>query len=119
MAYYNYIDNAVVSDKNTVRIDTICRFNETISANNYKFSISLNRDFYNPQRAEEMEYFFEFYHLDLLTKAYLKSLKVEPVSIRSSLINLYFSGQNKRLTIEFLNNYIQSYLDDNLAKKTR
>src|SRR5690606_30013693 len=36
VAYYNYIDNAVVSDKNILRIDTICRFNETIASYNYK-----------------------------------------------------------------------------------
>jgi len=119
IAYYNYIDNAIVSEKNSLKVDTICRFNETVSAYNYKFSVSLNREFFNAQRAKETEFFFEFYHLDQLTKSYLKRLKVEPVSIRSSLISLYFNGHNKRLTIDFLNNFIQSYLDDNLAKKNK
>jgi len=117
--YYNYIDNAVVSTENTLKIDTICRFNETVPAYNFKFSIALNRDAYTPKRAQENDFFFEFYHLDQLTKSYLKRLKVEPVSIRSSLINLYFNGQNKRLTIDFLNNFVQAYLDDNLAKKNK
>lgn len=119
IAFYNYIDNAIVSDKNSIKIDTICRFNETVSAYNYKFSIALNRESYNAQRGKETEFYFEFYHLDQLTKSYLKRLKVEPVSIRSSLISLYFNGHNKRLTIDFLNNFIQSYLDDNLAKKNK
>jgi len=118
-AYYNFIDNAVVSERNIVKIDTICRFNETISAYNYKFSVALNRDFYNPKRAAEMDFYFEFYHLDYLTKAYLRKLKVEPVSVRSSLISIFFNGENKRLTIDFLNNYIQSYLDENLIKKNK
>jgi len=60
IAYYNYIDNAIVSDKNSIKIDTICRFNETVSAYNYKFSIALNRDAYNSQRAKETEFYFEF-----------------------------------------------------------
>jgi len=119
VAYYNYIDNAVVSDKNIIRIDTICRFNETIASFNYKFSIALNREIYNPKQSKEMDFFFEFYHLDQLTKSYLKRLKVEPVSIRSSLINLLFTGENRRLTIDFLNNFIQAYLDDNLSKKNK
>jgi capsular exopolysaccharide synthesis family protein len=118
-AYYNFIDNAVVSDRNIVKIDTICRFNETISAYNYKFSVALNREVYNPKRAADMDFYFEFYHLDYLTKAYLKKLKVEPVSVRSSLISIFFNGENKRLTIDFLNNYIQSYLDENLIKKNK
>ncbi len=49
----------------------------------------------------------------------MKRLKVEPVSIRSSLITVFFHGENKRLTIDFLNNYIQSYLDENLSKKNK
>ncbi len=119
VAYYNYIDNAVVSDKNIIRIDTICRFNETIASFNFKFSIALNKEIYNPKQSKEMDFFFEFYHLDQLTKSYLKRLKVEPVSIRSSLINLLFTGENRRLTIDFLNNFIQAYLDDNLSKKNK
>ncbi|MBP7037095.1 MAG: hypothetical protein KBB47_09935, partial [Bacteroidales bacterium] len=118
-SFYNYIDNAIVSRKNVFKIDTICRFNETLSAYNFKFSVTLNRDFYNPQTAKETGYYFEFYHLDQLTKSYLKRLKVEPVSIRSSLITLLYSGENKRLTIDFLNSFIQAYLDDNLSKKNK
>jgi capsular exopolysaccharide synthesis family protein len=118
-SYYNYIDNAIVSNEVRVRIDTICRFNETVTSYNYKFSIGFNKEFYNPELAGEMEYYFEFYHLDQLTTAYLKRLKVEPISIRSSLINVLFHGENRRLTIDFLNNYIQSYLDENLAKKNK
>lgn len=119
VAYYNYIDNAVVSEKNLFKVDTICRFNETVSSFNYKFSISLNRELYNPKTVKETDFWFEFYHLDQLTKSYLKRLEVEPVSIRSSLINLLFTGENKRLTIDFLNNFIQAYLDDNLSKKNK
>lgn len=118
-SYYNYIDNAIVSVDNVIKVDTICRFNETISSHNYKFSVMLNRDFYNPANAKETVSYFEFYHLDYLTKAYLRNLKVEPVSIKSSLINILFSGENRRLTIEFLNNFVQTYLDDNLSKKNK
>ena len=118
-SYYNYIDNAIVSNENLVRIDTICRFNETVTSYNYKFSIGFHKEYYNPQLAGETEYYFEFYHLDQLTQSYLKRLKVEPVSIRSSLINLYFQGENRRLTIDFLNKFIQSYLDENLDKKNK
>jgi len=118
-AYYNYIDNAIVSEKNSVKIDTICRFNETISSYNFKFSIALNKEFFNAARAKETDYYFQLYHLDQLTKSYLRRLKVEPVSIRSSLINIYFQGENRRLTIAFLNSYVQSYLDENLSKKNK
>jgi capsular exopolysaccharide synthesis family protein len=119
ISYYNYVDNAIVSSKNILAVDTICRFNETISAYNYKFSVSLNRNLYNPVASDETVSYFEFYHLDYLTKSYLKRLKVEPVSMKSSLINVFFQGENLKLTIDFLNMYIQSYLEDNLSKKNK
>jgi hypothetical protein len=57
----------------TVRIDTICRFNETITSYNYKFSIGFNKEFITRNLQSEMEYYFEFYHLDQLTKSYLET----------------------------------------------
>ncbi|MBE0666946.1 MAG: hypothetical protein IH593_04655, partial [Bacteroidales bacterium] len=119
ISYYNYVDNAIVSSKNILAVDTICRFNETISAYNFSFSVSLNRYLYNPVASDETVSYFEFYHLDYLTKSYLRRLKVEPVSMKSSLINVFFQGENLKLTIDFLNMYIQSYLEDNLSKKNK
>jgi len=116
-SYYNYIDNAIVSNENRVRIDTICRFNETVSSHNFKFSIGFHKEYYSPELASENEYYFEFYHLDELTKSYLKRLKVEPVSIRSSLINLLFQGETDALQLISVNKFIQSYLDENLRQK--
>ncbi len=44
VSFYNYVDNMIVSEHNILKIDTICRFNETISNKNFKFSVSLNKD---------------------------------------------------------------------------
>ncbi len=119
VSLYNYIDNNIVSEHNILKIDTICRFNEIITNRYFKFSVSLNKEYYSGKTVDESVSYFEFYHLDLLTKAYLNSLKVEPVSIKSSLINIFFQGENLQLTIDFLNKYVQTYLDENLAKKNR
>ncbi|MBK7712995.1 MAG: polysaccharide biosynthesis tyrosine autokinase [Bacteroidales bacterium] len=116
---YNYVDNLIVSKYNSVKIDTICKFNETITNKNFKFSVSFNKDLYVPDPKDKSELYFVLYHLDLLSKEYLKRLKIEPVSIKSSLINASFQGSNLELTIDFLNNYLQAYLDDNLSKKNK
>jgi tyrosine-protein kinase Etk/Wzc len=116
---YNYVDNMVVSEYNVLNIDTICRFNETITSNSFKFSVSLNKDFIIENSPDENIYYFEFYHLDLLTKEYLKKLRFETVSVKSSLIASYFQGENIDLTIEFLNGYLQYFLEDNLSKKNK
>jgi capsular exopolysaccharide synthesis family protein len=114
---YNYVDNVTLSEHNAIKIDTICKFNETIKNKNYKFSVSLNKDLYSPYIADESLLYFEFYHQDLLANDYLNRLKVESVSLKSSLIKVSFHGQNIGLTIDFLNKYLQEYLGDDLSKK--
>jgi tyrosine-protein kinase Etk/Wzc len=116
---YNYVDNNVVSEDNTLKIDTVCRFNKTITSNNYKFSVFYNKEFADGNQENPAVYYFEFYHQDLLSKEYLGKLKVEPVNVKSSLIKLTFKGENIWLTIDFLNKYVQNYLDDNLSKKNK
>jgi tyrosine-protein kinase Etk/Wzc len=114
---YNYVDNQVVSEHNILDVDTICKFNETISNKNFKFSVSLNKDQYISKKKEDIRHFFEFYHLDFLSQQYLEKLIALPVNIKSSLIKVTFQGKNQQLTIDFLNKYLQAYLDENLAKK--
>ncbi len=119
VALYNYIDNVVVSHQDLLEIDTICKFNETINNRALKFSVSLNRTSIPANEENDVLNYFVLYHNDQLTKSYLGRLTVEPVSIKSSLINVRFKGENIYLTIEFLNKYIQTYLDENLLKKNR
>lgn len=116
---YNYVDNFIVSRHIILKIDTICKFNETVRNKYFRFSVSRNKDNYIPKAKNENPFYFEFYHQDLLSQEYLKRLKVEPVSVKSSLIKVSFQGENIGLTIDFLNNYLQAYLDDDLAKKNK
>jgi tyrosine-protein kinase Etk/Wzc len=116
---YNYVDNMIVSEENVLKIDTMCRFNETISNKNLRMSISLNKEFLPAKPSGKDVYYFEFYHLDQLTFDYLQRLKIEPISLKSSLIKVYFQGKNIGITIDFLNKYLQSFLDDNLLKKNK
>lgn len=117
VSMYNYVDNMVVSEHNVLATDTICKFNETISNKYFKFSVSFNKDQYDPKDKDLYHHFFEFYHLDYLSQQYLSKLVAQPVNIKSSLIKVTFQGKNQRLTIDFLNKYLQAYLDDNLSKK--
>jgi tyrosine-protein kinase Etk/Wzc len=116
---YNYVDNLIVSEHNNFKIDTICKFNETVKNKNYMFSVSLNNYEYGALANSESQQYFIFYHQDLLANDYLKRLKVEQVSLKSSLIKVSFQGENMGLTIDFLNKYLQSYLGEDLSKKNR
>jgi capsular exopolysaccharide synthesis family protein len=116
---YNYVDNQIVSKHNVLNIDTVCRFNETINNRYLKISISRNNEVLSLLAPDKGSYYFELYHLDILSHQYLKKLKVELVNIKSSLINVSFRGENIYLTIDFLNRYLQEYLADDLSKKNK
>jgi tyrosine-protein kinase Etk/Wzc len=116
---YNYVDNNNISSNNVIKIDTTCKFNETITNKYFKFSVFLNRSEFLSALKDENLMYFTFYHQDILASNYLNKLKVEPVSLKSSLIKVSFQGENRDLTIDFLNKYLQIYLDDDLSKKNK
>lgn len=119
VSLYNYLDNQIVSENVILKIDTICKFNETVSNKNFRFSVSLQKNFHPKTILSGNQYYFIFYHLDFLTEKYLKSLKVEPLSPKTPIIILKFRGHNLEKNVNFLNNYINTVLDENLEKKNK
>jgi capsular polysaccharide biosynthesis protein len=119
VSLYNYIDNDIVSEKNSIRIDTICKFNETISNRYFRFVVSTTNNLVASGPGPVPEYYFVLYNLDDLARSYLDKIEVKAVTLRSSLINISLQGKNSDLTIDFLNIYIQTFLDDNLSKKNK
>lgn len=125
VSFYNYVDNQIISEDNVVEIDTLCPFNETISNSMFRFSVSLNEENLNnlttkktnKKAAVKDQFYFKFNHLDYLAKGYLRNLKVDRASPLGSIINVRFYESNLDKTITFLNRYLNSFLDANLAKK--
>jgi tyrosine-protein kinase Etk/Wzc len=117
VTFYNYVDNQTVSENNIVEIDTICKFNETISNKTIRFSVSLNKEFLIQNSPIKYQYFFKFNHLDLLANEYLRRLQVAKASPLASIIKIKFSEGNRDKTITFLNRYLSTFLEANLAKK--
>jgi tyrosine-protein kinase Etk/Wzc len=117
--FYNFLDNQIVSEKNSLNIDTICRFNETIVNKAFKFSVSFNKDFQVNTSDSEYKYYFTFNHLDYLAKDYLANLKIERVSPLASILKVQFQGKNPEKTISFLNRFLNTFLEDNLDKKNK
>lgn len=116
---YNYIDNEIVAKNKTLNVDTVSNFNRTISNRDFKFFISTNKQFFRGASGKNKRYSFEFYHPEALVMSYMKNLKIEPVSYLASIIKVQFSSENLTKSINFLNNYINSFLEENLAKKNK
>jgi tyrosine-protein kinase Etk/Wzc len=115
---YNYSDNYMVSGKQSIDYDTICKFNTPIKNKRFNFTIVTNPDFFEGAKSGT-EYYFELYHPEELAKAYLKSLSVEPVSWIASIIKIRFASTNLQKSLNFLNTYVNSFISENLAKKNK
>ena len=117
--FYNYIDNEIVAKNQTIIIDILCKFNETIDNKYFKFTVSPKSEFLGEAMLKKEKYFFEFYHPEELAKSYMKSLEVVPESYLASIINIKFSSQNLRKSLNFLNSYVNLFLDENLQNKNK
>jgi len=116
---YNYIDNYISGNNLVLNLDTICKFNTTLSSRYFKLSISKNRDYVSSSDNGSYRYFFELYHLEELSKLYVRKLNIQPISVMASLIKIQFVGENIEKSISFLNNYINAFLEESLAKKNK
>jgi capsular exopolysaccharide synthesis family protein len=118
VSLYNYIDNAVISEKNAIHLDTVCNFNETVSNRYFSFVINLtDPGIVDPDPEEAKDYYFVMYNLDDLARSYLENIVVTPVTTRSSLIDIRLKSKNLDLATDFLNSYVETFLDNNLSKK--
>jgi tyrosine-protein kinase Etk/Wzc len=116
---YNYVDNQIVSSNITLKVDTICHFNETVSSNYFKLSVSYHKELRIPKLTSKYYYYFTLHHPDFLSIYYLGQLDIKKVSPLSSIINIKFRGENEDKTISFLNQFLDTYLEENLAKKNK
>jgi tyrosine-protein kinase Etk/Wzc len=116
---YNYLDNEIVDQGGILYIDTICRFNDMISNRNFRFFISPSNKFVPGSSANYKKYHFELFHPEELAKLYMKKLYVRPESYMASIIKVQFSSKNLEKSLNFLNNFVNYFLNDNLAKKNK
>lgn len=116
---YNYVDNAIVSSGHVLKVDTLCLFNKAIETGLFKFVVSFNRELSMSEIREKGPIYFVFHNLDYLAKQYLKILDVSPISPASSIINIKFRGENNSMVADFLNRFVEIYLNRSLDKKNQ
>jgi tyrosine-protein kinase Etk/Wzc len=116
---FHYFDNEETSADQIVNIDTIFKFNETIKKENFKFTIYPNKEFLHNTSTYRKLYCFELYNPEKLAKAYLKALTIRPVSYMAAIIKVQFAGANLKKSLYFINNYVNLFLEENLAKKNK
>jgi capsular exopolysaccharide synthesis family protein len=115
---YNYITNNIIDYRDTIRLQGIYQFGETIFNQDYSFSVHL-RENYRPGTFKGKKLFFVFNNLNQLTAVYQARVGVSTTSTTSSVVNVSLSGSHPKKITDFLNALTTVYLEQNLAKKNK
>ena len=54
VSLYNYLDNKIISSGHTIKLDTLCHFNQIVTTPYFKFSVSRNTDSYKKGPDDEL-----------------------------------------------------------------
>jgi len=117
--FYNYIDNAVIKRLAKFSIDSVYKFGHPITNSFLKLTVSRNPEVNFDPKDSKKRYYFMLNHLDYLAMNFLDLMKVEPISPLSSVITIKCKGRNLNLITDFLNEYLDFYLNNNLNKKNK
>jgi tyrosine-protein kinase Etk/Wzc len=115
---YNYLTNNVEEYLDTLSINKILKFGETISNKHYNFSVHL-RETYNKNAFANKDIFFKFNNLYHLTAIYQGKLSVATTSATSSVVIISLTDINSRKITDFLNTLTKVILEKNLDKKNK
>lgn len=115
---YSYVDEAYPMMIDSITINQKVANNGWVSGPNYKFQIRYTQGF--PMRlAAGRTICCNFYSYDHLTNVHLGNLSVNTITKTSSVVRITLKGENKKKITNFLNQYTQVYLNQNLERKNR
>ncbi len=91
-------------------------FNEEIKDKNFSFKILLNKDFVlNPKKTNV--YYFKISSLPTLTAFYKDRIKIEPVSLQATAVNISIEDKTPEKLLDFTRELVATCIKNNLEKK--
>jgi capsular exopolysaccharide synthesis family protein len=116
---FNYLDDKDAGRIDNFKFDLTAKFNQQIVTDFIKLTISLKDKNIQDIKNRKGRYYFQFFYTGYLTNSYLYNLKVEPLSQLASIIFVSFKGQNANRINDFLNKYLEIYLEASLERKNK
>jgi tyrosine-protein kinase Etk/Wzc len=113
---YDFLSDTVFSYVNDISLTIKYKFGDEVDLGVSKFKIFLNSNFDGDAYSDKKLY-FKFNDIVQLTYHFQNSLKVERISIQSSLVSVSLKWGNSSLVTDFLNTLATVYLNRNLQKK--
>lgn len=94
------------------------KFGEDIQTEHFSFKLLLNSN-YNPAEFLNKDLIFKFNNLNSLARSAQKALNITNSALEGSIAHIQFIGNNIQFSIDFVDQLIVKYIDQNLQQKTR
>lgn len=118
VSLYNYMIESVVLEIDSLKMNQIHKFGETIQSEFYSFSLHLDKSIrFKLDDGERL--FFKLNNLVSLTGSFKGNLSLATKSTTSSVVTISLKGSHRLKITDFLNNLTQIYLEKNLEKKNK
>lgn len=94
------------------------KFGENIQTEHFSFKLLLNSN-YNPAEFLNKDMIFKFNNLNSLARSSQKALTITNSALEGSIAHIQFIGNNIQFSIDFVDQLIVKYIEQNLQQKTR
>ncbi len=115
---YNYRTESTLFEIDNIDFSGRFKFGESIQTEHFSFKLLLN-SIYNPTEFINRDMFFKFNNLNSLAKRTQKALTISNSALEGSIANIHFVGNNIKFSVDFVDQLIATYIDQNLQQKTR
>ena len=112
----DFRSNETVLEKTNFKFRGTFKFGEQVGNAFCSFRLLLNSN-YRADLYQGKDLYFMYNDFNVLTAEYKKNLDVEPASLESTMVDLYFKSPNALKGQEFLNKLVTKYIQKNLTEK--
>ena len=112
---YNYYDQVITGKVRDYVDQGVFEFNKEVQTKYFAFQV-IHKPGVEFKQYSNYYHFFEFYHPRRLALSYSKRINVEANFSQNSLVTLTISGGNSQKILDYLNEFINTYLAERLEQ---
>ncbi len=113
---YSFVENKSIDIIDDFKIDKQHSFNDEIRDKNLSFKIMLNKDFVLDPKHKNI-YYFKISSLQSLTSYYKDRIKIDPVSLQATAVNITIEDKTPEKLLDFTRELVTTCINNNLEKK--
>ncbi len=115
---YDFSSKKAIGTGVLLNFNSIHRFGEPIIGEHYSFTLLLNSN-YNPEAYQGMQLFFSLTSPEQLVERFRNALSIQVNERESNIVDLSLQWGNSTVAMDFLNNLVEKYIENDIESKNR